>query len=210
MYRADTSSYILDCTPQSRRLVSVSSNEKHTGTDRTRPASHTRRAGLRLVPNDDRSSGQVIGSQQTPADVTTKATFRSEPLIDYRLQRRAVLRDLRCGAISLHEVCDASPYLLRAAGFFGEQTQTACPACRKGPLWQVCFVYGDAVGPSAGQACNVAALAALARRVGECEIYRVEVCQGCTWNHLLEKFLLMPVADLALQPNTVEASAHCG
>jgi len=187
----------------------VSSQDKRTGTDYARPISHLRHAGLRLVRNADRSNGQAIVSQRAPADVTTDVAFRSEPLIDYRLQRRAVLRDLRCGVIGLHEVCDASPYLLRAAGFFGAQTQTACPVCRSGPLWQVCFTYGDALGSAAGQACSVAGLSTLARRVGECEVYRVEVCPDCTWNHLLEKFLLLPVEDLMSQPNAVKMN-RCG
>ncbi|MGH3427058.1 MAG: DUF5318 family protein, partial [Mycobacteriales bacterium] len=91
--------------------------------------------------------------------------------------------------------CDASPYLLRAAEFFGDQSEIACPVCRREPLWRVCFAYGDQLGSSAGQACALGSLPALARRVGECDIYLVETCNGCGWNHLLEKFLLFRRED---------------
>ena len=50
--------------------------------------------------------------------------------MDYSLQRRAVLADVYAGRTGLFEVCDASPYLSRAAKYHGEVTDVACPVCR--------------------------------------------------------------------------------
>ncbi len=175
--------------------------------DSPRPTSRNRSRNLRLVGGERSATTTRQGVASTTTDSTSRAAdptgfpsvvrtlerlgYLAEPLIDYRLQRRAVLRDLRRGSIGIYEVCDASPYLLRAASFFGEPSQIRCPVCRKEPLWRVCFAYGDDMGHYAGQACGTATLPALARRFGECEVYSVEVCAGCSWNHLVEKFLLM-------------------
>ena len=44
--------------------------------------------------------------------------------MDYSLQRRAVLADVYAGRTGLFEVCDASPYLSRAAKYHGEATES--------------------------------------------------------------------------------------
>src|SRR3712207_1588609 len=48
-------------------------------------------------------------------------------VVDYSLQRRAVLADVYAGRTGLFEVCDASPYLTRAAKYHGEATDVVCP-----------------------------------------------------------------------------------
>lgn len=111
-------------------------------------------------------------------------------VVDYSLQRRALLRDYRTGRVGTWEVCDASPYLLSAARFHGEATEERCPICRREHLTHVNYVFGDELGPSAGQARARAELAALARRVREIRVYVVEVCRDCGWNHLVKQFLL--------------------
>src|SRR3712207_7489959 len=63
-------------------------------------------------------------------------------VVDYSLQRRAVLADVYAGRTGLFEVCDASPYLTRAAKYHGEATDVACPVCRKERLTLVSYVYG--------------------------------------------------------------------
>lgn len=63
--------------------------------------------------------------------------------------------------------------------------------CRRERLWHVHFVYGDALAGAAGQARGAKELPQLANRFGECEVYLVEVCQGCLWNHLVEKFTIV-------------------
>jgi hypothetical protein len=52
------------------------------------------------------------------------------------------------------------------------------------------YIYGDELKQSAGQARSRAELAVLARTVEEIQVYVVEVCRGCGWNHLIEQFLL--------------------
>jgi hypothetical protein len=111
-------------------------------------------------------------------------------VVDYSLRRHALLRDLRVGRVGIHEVCDASPYLLSAARFHGERTEERCPVCRREYLTHVHYIYGDELKQSAGQARSRAELAILARTVEQIQVYVVEVCRGCGWNHLIEQFLL--------------------
>ena len=50
-------------------------------------------------------------------------------VVDYSLQKRALLRDVYAGRVGTYEVCDASPYLLSAARFHGEATERALSRC---------------------------------------------------------------------------------
>lgn len=111
-------------------------------------------------------------------------------VVDYSLQRRAVLREVYTGRIGVHEVCDASPYLKSAARFHGEPTEQRCPICRREHLVQVHYIYGDELKQSAGQARTRAELSVLAMTLGEFQVFVVEVCPGCDWNHLVEQYLL--------------------
>lgn len=111
-------------------------------------------------------------------------------LVDYALQRRTVLADLRAGRVSVLEVCDATPYLLRAAKYHGEPTATPCPVCRREAVWHVNYVYGDELKGSGGQARATGELLELARRYTALRVYVVEVCRGCGWNHLAQSYLL--------------------
>ena len=110
--------------------------------------------------------------------------------MDYSLQRRAVLADVYAGRTGLFEVCDASPYLSRAAKYHGEPTDVACPVCRKERLTLVNYVYGDHLGPTAGQAKTEAELARMDAVQEEFSVYTVEVCRGCGWNHLDASYVL--------------------
>jgi hypothetical protein len=104
--------------------------------------------------------------------------------VDYSLQRRAVLADVHAGRTGLYEVCDASPYLSRAAKYHGEPTDEPCPVCRRERLFHVNYVYGDALGHVAGQAKTQAELARMDAAQDEFSVYTVEVCRSCGWNHL--------------------------
>ena len=110
--------------------------------------------------------------------------------MDYSLQRRAVLADVYAGRTGLFEVCDASPYLSRAAKYHGEATAVACPVCRKERLTRVNYVYGDHLGPTAGQAKTEAELARMDAAQEEFSVYVVEVCRSCGWNHLDASYVL--------------------
>jgi Family of unknown function (DUF5318) len=105
-------------------------------------------------------------------------------VVDYSLQRRAVLADVYSGRTGLFEVCDASPYLSRAAKYHGQTTDESCPVCRKERLTLVNYVYGENLGHIAGQAKTEVELARMDAMQDEFSVYTVEVCRGCGWNHL--------------------------
>jgi len=138
-------------------------------------------------------NGDATGRKRTPpADVCDPprkgavayidAVRRS--VVDYSLQRRAVLADVYSGRTGLFEVCDASPYLSRAAKYHGEATDESCPVCRKERLTLVNYVYGENLGHVAGQAKTEVELARMDAMQDEFSVYTVEVCRSCGWNHL--------------------------
>ncbi len=111
-------------------------------------------------------------------------------VVDYALQRRALLADLYAGRAGVHEVCDAHPYLQRAARYHGEVSEVVCPVCRKERLTHVNYVYGDELKSANGQARSTAELPRMAMDYGEFTVYVVEVCRTCGWNHLSTSYQL--------------------
>lgn len=115
-----------------------------------------------------------------------RPTPRRRAVVDHALSRRAALGDLRAGRTDRLAACDASPYLQRAAERLGVRTDRQCPVCSRQPLWEVLWVYGDAVGDADGSARTASQVAELARERPDFAVYRVEVCLGCGWNYLIE------------------------
>jgi hypothetical protein len=111
-------------------------------------------------------------------------------IIDYSLARRAVLTSLRAGGTTIDDVCDADPYLLRAARHHGEPTQRDCPVCESVKLTHVTYAFGDELGQYSGRIKASRELEMMAREHGEFRVYVVEVCQGCGWNHLAVSYVL--------------------
>jgi hypothetical protein len=111
-------------------------------------------------------------------------------VIDYGLARRATLVELFAGRVSTMDVCDAHPYLLRAARYHGEPTGTPCPVCKRGPLIHVTYTYGDGFKDTNGRVRATVELAALERVHPEFTVYVVEVCRDCAWNHLVSSYVL--------------------
>jgi len=111
-------------------------------------------------------------------------------VVDYGLARRATLASVRSGHTTVTDVCDAHPYLLRAAKFHGEPTEDRCPICRKAKLTHVTYVYGDELGQYEGRVKQARELAEMAAEYGEFRVYVVEVCQSCGWNHLASSYVL--------------------
>ncbi len=111
-------------------------------------------------------------------------------LVDYALQRRALLAQVRAGRTGIDEVCDASPYLVRAAKYHGVPSDASCPLCRRENLTHVFWVYGDEIKHLAGSARLPAELESLAKTFGEFDVYQVEVCRTCSWNHLVASFVM--------------------
>jgi len=122
---------------------------------------------------------------------TLVAMWSQRSVVDYSLQRKATLLALFGGrATVMEDVCDADPYLLRAAKFHGEPTDRSCPVCRKEKLTNVTYVFGDELGQYSGRIRQTSELEAMAREHGEFRVYVVEVCQGCGWNHLTTSYVL--------------------
>ncbi len=117
-------------------------------------------------------------------------------VVDYSLQKRAVLRDVHNGQVGTLEVCDASPYLKNAALFHGEPTEERCPICRRDNLTLVHYIYGDELKNSAGQAHKLAELPELAMTLREFQVFVVEVCRSCAWNHLTQQYILGQADEL--------------
>jgi Family of unknown function (DUF5318) len=111
-------------------------------------------------------------------------------VVDYGLARRATLASVFSGRTTVTDVCDAHPYLLRAAKFHGEPTDSACPICRKAKLTHVTYVYGDELGRYEGRVKQAPELAEMATEYAEFKVYVVEVCQSCAWNHLASSYVL--------------------
>ena len=111
-------------------------------------------------------------------------------VVNYALQRRSLLAEVYAGRVGTMEVCDASPYLLRAAKFHGEATDEHCPVCRRENLTHVTYTYGDALGQYSGRIKATRELAQMETEIHEFTVYVVEVCQNCGWNHLIESYVL--------------------
>lgn len=112
-------------------------------------------------------------------------------VVDYALARRATLFRLASGRMSFDEVCDAQPYLLRAARYHGEPMGQPCPVCRRDGLCSVTYTYGDCFrGDVNGRARRGVELDVLATEHPEFSVYVVEVCSECRWNHLVTSYVL--------------------
>ena len=111
-------------------------------------------------------------------------------VVDYALRRRSLLAEVYSGRTGVSEVCDANPYLLRAAKFHGKPSSVMCPICRKEQLTLVSWVFGDHLGAVSGSARTAEELVLLATRYDEFSVHVVEVCRTCEWNHLVKSYVL--------------------
>ena len=111
-------------------------------------------------------------------------------VVDYALRRRSLLAEVYSGRTGVTEVCDANPYLLRAAKFHGKQSSVMCPICRKEQLTLVSWVFGEHLGAVSGSARTAEELILLTTRFSEFAVHVVEVCRTCSWNHLVKSYVL--------------------
>ncbi len=109
--------------------------------------------------------------------------------MDYRLQRRALLREVSDGRRSPDEVRDAHPDLVRAGLHIGSEVRDPCPLCERPNLRHVSYVF-ESKGPraSSGRALPSEALERHAERHGDLTVYVVEVCTACHWHHLMASY----------------------
>jgi len=111
-------------------------------------------------------------------------------VVDYALQRKALLADVHSGRVGVAEVCDASPYLLRAARFHGQPGDQTCPVCRKEQLTLVSWIFGESLKHAAGSARKAEEIEQLAAIHSDFSVYVVEVCRTCSWNHLVLSYVM--------------------
>jgi hypothetical protein len=112
--------------------------------------------------------------------------------VDYRLARQHLISEFRKGRLAQHEVCDAHPELVRAAKEASQPSDRDCPICEDEKLVLVSYVFGPHL-PKHGRCITTAKeIKDLSRRQGEYACYVVEVCPGCSWNHLARTFILNP------------------
>jgi hypothetical protein len=122
--------------------------------------------------------------------------------IDYRMAKRALVRQVTRGAVHVQDVVDAHPELMRAARNVGAQTARTCPICRladdradipidaETTLREVTYVYGEALRQRTGRVVwTRAELDELAATVSSFTAYVVECCLVCGWNHLVSSEL---------------------
>jgi Family of unknown function (DUF5318) len=134
-------------------------------------------------------SGRAI-ARHRPRGRTLVIVRLQRQVVDYALRRRSLLAEVYSGRTGVTEVCDAHPYLLRAAKFHGKLSAVMCPICRKEQLTLVSWVYGDHLGAVSGSARSAEELVLLATRFSEFSVHVVEVCRTCSWNHLVKSYVL--------------------
>jgi hypothetical protein len=110
-------------------------------------------------------------------------------VVDYTLAKRSLLRQARRGLLSVTELCDAHPELLRAARSVGERSARRCPVCDRLELRLLAYVYADELKRDNGRVWELDKALTLAARCKGGACYVVEVCTGCSWNHLAEAFV---------------------
>ena len=137
-----------------------------------------------------RASAALPGSALTVFRRTLSGMGSMRSVVDYALAKRATLKAVFAGRTTVADVCDAHPYLLRAAKFHGEPTDRVCPICRTARLTHVTYVYGDELGRYEGRVKRGPELDEMAAEYGEFRVYVVEVCQSCAWNHLATSYVL--------------------
>ncbi|MFI7147068.1 DUF5318 family protein [Nonomuraea sp. NPDC050022] len=111
-------------------------------------------------------------------------------VVDYGLAKGAVVDFPHPRRTSPGDFRDAQPDLLPAARHFGEPTEHLCPVCEGENVTSVTYVSGDSPWRHAGEAKVASELADMAHDYDEFRVYVVEVCQGCSWNHLTVSFVL--------------------
>jgi len=110
--------------------------------------------------------------------------------ISYLLERNNLLEKYSLGEVSIHDICDAHPELIRAAHNYSIPIEACCPICEDSTLVKVSYVFGPRL-PSHGRCVNTKKdLDRIRKRKGTFTCYEIEVCTKCSWNHLSKAFTL--------------------
>ena len=145
------------------------------------------------------ASTGVVGRGRSVAEARRLFAELAHDVVDHTLRRHAVLTAVATGRMSPWELCDAHPHLVAAARHHGVPTGRTCPICERAGLDEVHFVYGESLKHVAGQAKSPAEVRRLAAGNGHAprrfDVYVVEVCGHCRWNHLLRSFVVEAGVD---------------
>jgi len=151
------------------------------------------------VPRSNTPRGYRLGPGSSPPQAKRRDPAESEdvadPLlprdvVDYSLARRRNLSAALLAATGSSDALDPHPDLLRAAKHHGQPTEASCPWCRSEALVLLRYVYSDELGPFSGRIKSTAELSEMATDFGFLDVYVVEVCPDCHWNHLLRSYTL--------------------
>ena len=74
----------------------------------------------------------------------------------------------------------------------GRATAEPCPICQAASMVHVSYAFGRNLSSGGFPFGDGAELARLTRRAGQVACYVVEVCTGCSWNHLVRTFAVGP------------------
>jgi hypothetical protein len=107
-------------------------------------------------------------------------------VINYALQRRSSIQAWKTGRVLKTDLCDADPYLKKAAQFHGVTTSRICPVCEI----EISYVFGKELGPFSGRIKSPHDLLRMSKEHGQIKVFVVEVCQGCSWNHVYSSYVL--------------------
>lgn len=151
------------------------------------------------VPRSTTPRGYRLGPGTSPPQAKRRDPAESEAVedpcdprdrVDYALARRRSLSAALLAATGSSDALDPHPDLLRAATHHGQPTEARCPWCRSEALVLLRFVYSDELGPFSGRIKTVGELRDMATDFGFLDVYVVEVCPDCHWNHLLRSYTL--------------------
>jgi hypothetical protein len=129
-----------------------------------------------------------VTTTSRPTTSSGSSDARQPAIVEYRLVRNRLVRDVEKGRRTPEDVCDAHPELLRAARNVGRVTGEDCPICEGATTVEVTYVFGARLPPGGTCPGSRAELNRLRRRAEPVLCYEVEVCPACAWHHLMRKY----------------------
>lgn len=130
-------------------------------------------------------------SMTTPSRPGASIENSGQFQVDYVLAKRRVLRDYRRGMLTILDVCDAHPELLRVAENFGIKTNRDCPICadadKRSALYEVNYLYGDGLKKNGRPVTEHNQISDADKSGKAYHRYLVEVCTDCKWNFLIKR-----------------------
>lgn len=141
------------------------------------------------VTAESHSASHVVDATTDETRILERVQNQRQ-VVDYTLRRRSLLSQFHSGMASRLDVCDAQPHLLQAAKFHGTTADTSCPVCPASNLTHVCWIYGKELKQASGSARAPVELQGMADLFTEFDVFVVEVCRACGWNHLIQSYVL--------------------